>query len=159
MKSVCLLIVSLISVSCGESLSDMLDMGKNPYAKHKSDPVFATYVDSFKNEFNVRVSVPIILKEIEASKAGVCYVWSDGYREVQINSKYWYSFSEDQKEQIVFHELGHCVFNLNHDDSTLAVNEQCPNSIMRSYAFSEWEINHCYVPERTHYMENLHARL
>lgn len=152
------LVCLIASVGCGESLSDMLNMGRRPYTKHRTNPEFVPYVDSFEQQFNVKVNVPIISKQIDVNKAGVCYVWSDGYREIQINSRHWSYFSEEQKEQLVFHELGHCVFNLDHDDSSLEYKPNCPNSIMRSFVFNQYEIDNCYVPEKTHYMENLHAR-
>lgn len=159
MKSAYLPIVSLLlAVGCGKNLGDMLNMGKKPYTKHKTDATFSAYIESFEREFSVNVSVPVIFNSLEANKAGVCYVWSDGYREIEINSKSWSSFSEEQKEQLIFHELGHCVFNLDHDDTKISYKQYCPNSVMRSYMFSQWEIETCYVPENIHYMEVLHAR-
>lgn len=152
------LVCLILSVGCGNSLSDMLNMGKKPYTKHKTSPEFMPYVHSFEQQFNVRVNVPVISNKIDSNKAGVCYVWSDGYREIQINSQHWSSFSEEQKEQLVFHELGHCVFDLNHDDSRLQYRTSCPNSIMRSFMFNQYEIDNCYIPENAHYMENLNAR-
>jgi hypothetical protein len=159
MKSAYLPLVSLLLVvGCGKNLGDMLNMGKKPYTKHNTDPTFNTYIDNFEQEFKVNVSVPVIFKELDSNKAGVCYVWSDGYREIEINSKSWPNFSEEQKEQLIFHELGHCVFNLDHDDSRLEYKQECPNNIMRSYMFSQWEIDTCYIPENIHYMEVLDAR-
>ena len=98
------------------------------------------------------MKVPIVLKRIEQKYAGVCLVYSNGYREIQINSDYWYSYTPEQKEQLVYHELGHCVLNKEHDNT---LRENCPNSIMRSYMFNTYEINECYLPEHNHYMENL----
>lgn len=148
----------MLTVSCGKSLSDMLDMGKKPYTKQKSDPLFDTYIDNFEQRFSVTVRVPVVFKELDSSKAGVCYVWSDGYREININSEHWASFSEEQREQLLYHELGHCVFDLNHDDSRLDYRQSCPNSIMRSYMFNLYEIQNCYIPENIHYMEDLDAK-
>lgn len=150
------LISLLFNVSCGKSLSDMLNMGKKPYTKHNTDPIFTEYINNFNEEFAVKVSVPIILNDIDNSKAGVCFVWSDGYREIQINSKHWSSYSEEQREQLIFHELGHCVFNFNHDDSKMPDN--CPNSIMRSFMFNKWEVETCYLPQYNHYMEDFDAK-
>jgi hypothetical protein len=147
----------ILNTACGKSLSDMLNMGKKPYTKHKLDPEFLPYVQAFEQQFNIKLSVPIVFKQLHSSKAGVCYMWSDGYREIEINSTHWVNFSEEQKEQLIFHELGHCVFNLGHDDSNLEYKRTCPNSIMRSSMFNQHEIDSCYVPEKTHYMENLHA--
>jgi len=152
------LVCLMLNIACGNTLSDMLNMGKRPHTKHKTSPEFLPYVNSFEEEFAVKVRVPVISRKLDLSTAGVCYVWSDGYREIQINSMHWSNFSEEQKEQLIFHELGHCVFNLGHDDSMLEYRRDCPNSIMRSFMFNQYEIDNCYVPENSHYMEDLDAK-
>ena len=159
MRLTCLHIALLLfNVGCGKQLSDMFNMGKSPYKKRSSDPAFDSYVKAFSNEFKVRVSVPVIFNNIENNIAGVCRIWYDGYRQIEINSKYWFSFSEEQKEQLIYHELGHCVFKLGHDDSMLTTDKKCPNSIMRSFMFNAFEIDSCYIPKYEHYMEDLNAK-
>jgi hypothetical protein len=157
LRMLSILSVALI-VGCGKSLQDVISMGKKPYSKSKTNEVFRPYIRSFVEEFNVSVRVPIVLKKLHANKAGVCLVWSDGYREIQINSTHWQFFTEEQKEQLVFHELGHCVFDLDHDDSLMPNNSNCPNSIMRSFMFSPVEGADCYVPEYQHYVEDINAK-
>ena len=155
-------IVSLVSfalvIGCGTPFKDVVNMGKRSYNKSKTDELFRPYINNFIKQFDISVKVPVTLRKLDANKAGVCLIWSDGYREVQINSTHWQFFTEEQKEQLVFHELGHCVFNLGHDDSLMPSNDNCPNSIMRSSMFSRFEASNCYAPERIHYMENIDAR-
>lgn len=147
-----LLMLFLIS-SCGKNISDFIQGKGNP-KRGKTDPVFREFVDSFSQRFNISVGVPITFKPIEQKYAGVCLVYVNGYREIRINKIYWESYSREQKEQLIFHELGHCVLNRGHDDS-LIFNTNCPNSIMRSFMFSQHEINTCYLPNYNYYMEDL----
>ena len=145
------LILLFLLTGCGKNLEDFLKLNKT-VKRSKTDPIFAPFVDSFKREFKTSVKVPIVLKSLKDKYAGLCLVYSDGYKEIQINKKHWDYYSYEQKEQLIYHELGHCVFNKGHDDSLF---KKCPNSIMRSYMFSDYEINKCYLPEYEHYMEDL----
>ncbi len=149
------LIPLLLLIGCGQSIQDFLNINGSPIKKAKTDPTFNPFIESFNREFGVRVSVPIVFKAIESRYAGVCLKYSSGYKEIQINSTHWNNYSLDQKEQLIYHELGHCVFNRGHNDRMMEANTNCPDSIMKSYMFSLNEINNCYVPERNHYMEEL----
>ena len=146
------LIMLLLITGCGKNISDFLNINQPKFKKADTNPIFAPLIKSFESELGLTVKVPIVLKRIEQKYAGVCLVYSNGYREIQINSDYWYSYTPEQKEQLVYHELGHCVLNKEHDNT---LRENCPNSIMRSYMFNTYEINECYLPEHNHYMENL----
>jgi hypothetical protein len=149
------LIPLLLLVSCGKSMQDFLNINGSPIKKSRTDPTFNSFVESFSREFNVGVKIPIIFKNIETKYAGVCLKYSSGYREIQINPTHWKNYSLEQREQLIYHELGHCVFNRGHNDRVMEANTNCPDSIMRSYMFSLYEINNCYVPEYSHYMEEL----
>jgi SprT-like family len=145
-----IIIILLFLVSCGK-VNDMRAMDGE--LVHKSEPIFNTLARKFENEFNVAVKVPIIFSTtLERNIAGVCLVYSTGYREIQISRQVWFNQSEEQREQLVYHELGHCVLNKGHDDTTMG---ECPNSIMRSISFNDWEIDNCYIPDYNHYMEDL----
>jgi len=146
------LIMLLLITGCGKSLQDFIRIGQPKFKKASTNPVFIPFIQSFEAEFNREVNVPIVLGTIEQRYAGVCLVYSNGYREIRINKEFWDGYSYEQKEQLIYHELGHCVFNKGHDNTT---RDNCPHSIMRSYMFSEYEINECYLPEYEHYMHNL----
>jgi hypothetical protein len=152
------MIASLLGVSCGKQLSDFLNMGKTSHRKSVTDIRFEDQVIKFEKEFNVRVDVPIVFDKLDSGKAGVCSKWADGYREIQINPEHWSSYSDLEQEQLIFHELGHCVFDLKHDDSFMVAKPSCPNSVMRSYMFSAYETLQCYSPERSHYMEDINDK-
>jgi hypothetical protein len=153
------MIASLLGVSCGKQLNDFLNMGKTPHKKSITDVRFEDHIIRFENEFDLQVNIPIIFNKLESTKAGVCIKWSDGYREIQISPERWDEYSNLEQEQLLFHELGHCVFDLEHDDSMYMVAGYiCPTSVMRSYMFSWYEVQQCYVPERNHYMEDINGK-
>lgn len=150
-----LVFLLLLLVSCGNPVQDFLNVKGSPVRRSKTDPTFNQFVESFTKQFNVAVKVPIVLRNINPKYAGVCLKYSNGYREIQINSTHWKNYSLEQKEQLVYHELGHCVLNRGHNDKLMEANTNCPDSIMRSYMFNLSEINNCYLPEYNHYMEEL----
>jgi hypothetical protein len=149
------LFILLLLTGCGKNISDFLNKDDEPYKVSNTDPIFNKYVESFERNFKVKVNVPIVFKPIDNMYAGVCYTWTN-YREVNINKSLWKHFTEEQKEQLIFHELGHCVGDLPHDN--VHVNN-CPKSVMRSFMFSEFEIANCYLPNKNSYINELYNKL
>lgn len=146
-----LILILAFLVGCGK-LSDMLNRTDTPTPK-TTDSAFSEYVQSFELHFNKKVKVPINFNKLNPQYAGVCYVYSNGYREIEISKTSWDSMNHEQREQVIYHELGHCVLNKGHDDTMLV--DSCPKSIMRSVAFSRSEIDDCYVPDFDRYIKEL----
>ena len=48
--------------------------------------------------------------------AGQCKTYSDGRREIVIDSEYWQRADPLEREFLLFHELGHCVLDRDHND-------------------------------------------
>jgi len=136
-----------VLVSCGH---DVVEVNHAPNPKN-TDPIFNSYVSSFESLFSVSVNTPIVFGDV-GEYAGVCYKYSSGYSEIRINENNWEFLTEKQKEQLIFHELGHCVFDREHNDN---FDNGCPESIMRSYMFSQSEINDCYNPFFDDYIDEL----
>ena len=78
-----------------------------------------------------------------------CRVYSNGYfgwREIVIERAEWDKMGDYGREELIFHELGHCVFRLEHVEETRA--DDCAISIMYPYIFGDsW----CY----SHYRDEL----
>ena len=56
-----------------------------------------------------------ILKIVAFEHVGVCYYFSSGDREIEIDSTYWQAASEIRKRALVYHELAHCLCNRHHN--------------------------------------------
>lgn len=98
-----------------------------------------THFTNFEIEANAHgISIDIssidingYIQNIESSGTlGQCKSYSDGSQKVIIDDKYWNRITEKEKEYIVFHELGHCLLNREHND-TKDENGNC-KSIMQS---------------------------
>jgi hypothetical protein len=105
------------------------------------------YYSRFESYYGVDpsyVSAGFIDKiEGEESIVAVCKSWTSGHREILIEKGYWNQLNDYGREELVFHELGHCVFNRGHDNSTYQ--DGCPASIMNEYVFGE---SQCYIDYR-----------
>ena len=66
----------------------------------------------------------------DGTTVGQCQTSDQGNKRVFIDRAFWESFDHYEREFIVFHELGHCVLDRDHDDSVSSMNK-CA-SIMQS---------------------------
>lgn len=111
-----LLLGFLLLTSCG-----------SPYT---IDPDVLPYVQSFEKEFGVKVEFSIDLAPLNNGLSGVCYR-GEKYRHITIDKSYWDHASILAKEETVYHELGHCVFNFEHIDNYVNIDGVViPGSIM-----------------------------
>ena len=112
---------------------------------------FVEFVQQFERCYNVKVDVtirfademPIFLdSDLEDPTLAWCatYIFM-GIKEILIRREKWIGFDYNKRRLIIFHELGHCVGNIqDHDDSITVVDEELipiSNSIMNSL-ISDW---------------------
>lgn len=71
--------------------------------------------------------------------------------EIMIQSSFWVDATDLEREEIVFHELGHCVLSLQHDET---MESYGPITIMYPYTLGE----SIYKPKREHYIKELFTR-
>jgi hypothetical protein len=103
------------------------------------------YYDRFSEYYNVDpyyVSAEFVEEVGDERTVAVCRSWSNGYRQISIEIGFWSGLTDYGKEQLVFHELGHCVLNRGHNNS---VDNGCPESIMNDSAFGD---SKCYSDYR-----------
>ena len=79
----------------------------------------------------VRSKITGVIEELEEENvAGLCTYYSHAPNHVTIDLEFWNRFSDNFKEMIVFHELGHCILGRDHREGQLQ-DGKCI-SIMRS---------------------------
>jgi len=131
------------------SLSFILaSCGKGEYDKEKlfefkeSNPEFQYYQDAFAKELFAR-SGRVVLKEVrinlveklELGRIGICKDWGS-VGEILIRRDWWESerISDDTREKLIFHELGHCLLSRGHYDEKVG---NRPVSIMNTYVTND----------------------
>lgn len=93
---------------------------------------FKLYIKNFENKYNVKVNTIFEFANLTETKEfkmiGKCNILFDI---ISIDKESWFQLNNIEKEWLIFHELGHCHFYLDHFDEL--DNKGCPKSIMHSF--------------------------
>lgn len=119
------------------------------------DEALLETVNTFKQRYGVSdLAMNIKFSDQSGNIAGICMSWSTGQREIQIDPTWWEYFGKYGKEELMFHELGHCWFGLGHSsNNTTYLSSSIPESIMYPYVFGDYWF---YLPNREYYFTQLH---
>lgn len=103
------------------------------------DPDFKQLALNFSTEMQVDISdITIIYSNLDPNITGECLRFPD-YGLIHINPIYWPRFSPFGKEELLYHELGHCALYLPHDLNLISYKgDNIPASIMFPIAFGEY---------------------
>ena len=169
MKQLLSILSLLLFVSCGVKLDHLETEDYQGNGRRSQELV--TLIQQFEEDMGVRIdpNLDITIEDelVDISNSNVDAVcWSNSYTgdgvRVEIRRSSWKRLTRDadndeesqaSQEQLLYHELGHCVLN------RLDVYESltCPSTIMSGYTFSPWQIRNCYIPEesRRDYLDEL----
>jgi hypothetical protein len=120
------------------------------------DPAFTDYVNSFETATSHSVKSGISFGDAGQGNAGFC---NFSQQQIQIDQTAWDSFGPDEREELIFHELGHCDFQLTHNLKKIAVpearfnnsDEQEPESLMYPVVLTAW----LWHEHRAYYVQQL----
>jgi hypothetical protein len=140
-----IILIALLFIGCGKPNSPT-----NPVVV---DPDLVPYFARFSQTIGVSTDgIAGQFATLRSPAVGLCTLYNDSRKVIQIDSDYWSKASDDQKEQLVAHECGHCAMGLQHIPT---VNEfNCPVSIMYPQVFGN---SHCYVENRDYYFQELRS--
>lgn len=154
-----ILILTALVVSCGATEAKDYRHVPTDDTYPRYDPrsfktIESDFIDTankFSTEFGVGLKdLSIGYRDFEGT-AGVCWSYSSGHREIWVSLNYR-KIKGAQKEQLLYHELGHCLLGLEHNDEH---EDERPESIMRSWAFNGYEIENYYTPTRPRYINEM----
>ena len=136
-KTILLLFILCIIVSCSKQndseISEELQIHFDSFASEAL--TYGIEID-FKD-----VDIDGYIENIEErGTLGQCKSYSDGSKKVIIDQPFWNQAAYDQREYIVFHELGHCVLDREHNDqedengNCLSIMQSGNNACMSGYS-------------------------
>lgn len=98
-----------------------------------SNPVFNKYIEQFEAYRGMRdqQNIAVAFESLEAPDVGKCIKYEDGRRVIKIDPYFWDNSVEIVKSALMFHELGHCELDLEHNKGKYS--DGCPVSIMNDY--------------------------
>lgn len=84
------------------------------------DPEFEEVLAEYQREKaqrtgeGVRAVAAVMVPDLEGNTVGQCRRWSNGDREIFIDQEFWNFATNSLREQLFFHEMGHCDLDLEH---------------------------------------------
>ena len=126
------LILSTFTVLFFQNCAKPFDVQASVNISYVTDPTFASFIEDFESYHKMSVGVPIVFDKLDPNLAGVCYRSFHGTEihgdYIKIDRDEWPKMSLYQQQNLIFHELGHCVLNREHTpvNSVLI----CPTSFM-----------------------------
>lgn len=111
---------------------------------------FQNYVNLFEQETNEKVTINIDYNKLEYPVVGVCITYTNGYKEIQVDRDGWIEFDENYREELILHELGHCILGRDHDNNLISSSLRTPKSIMYPYIFGN-----AYSRYKNYYLDEL----
>ncbi len=127
-----LILLPIFLIGCGNNKVPVIDVEFKPYVE-----LFRTYHVLHDKDYFYQISTDINFGYIaqpstESTILAFCMI---GQNYVIVDESHWHKASELQKEQLVFHELGHCELGRHHDDDVLSDGIQV--SLMNQYQLPE----------------------
>lgn len=111
-------------------------------------PYFKSFEElTHKSTSGVKAGFSSIPPENDKNILAYCY---PRFKAIAVNSNIWNTLGDLGKEQVMFHELGHCAGGLEHIDTLTAGG--CPLSIMYPAGFGD---TYCYFTFRSYYINEL----
>ena len=110
------------------------------------------YVKEFEKHYGKNIpNITIEFRDLPGNAKGLCNTIT---RKIYIDEDKWYGIGKLSQEELIFHELGHCVLGLGHD-FTIKSRDFCPTSMMyKDGAIVEG----CYEKDRDYFIKELFFR-
>ena len=155
MKTI-LLSVFILS-GCGAVIDDLRHKPTKDF-DWVSDATLTPYLQRFADYYKVKTSHIATeyadLNIDDKHTVGLCWSYDDGARKIQIDAEYWNVTTDNGKEQLIWHELGHCALNLEHDETLIYRDDygSIPKSIMYPSVFGD---SYFYEDLKDYYFKEL----
>lgn len=109
------------------------------------DEAFVSNASLFENIYDVRVTVTVkFTDDMPPDEYGLCQYYGQNDRRniIYINRAWWEQAGFYSRQQLMFHELGHCVLGLKHKQGLTPLGEyvNAPASIMYAVPFGEYGV-------------------
>ena len=86
----------------------------------KIDKEFLPYYNSFFNKIETtcpKIKKPnqliMVFNKLQNEEVGLCYIFPHK-NQIYIDSVFWRYATDDEKKQLIYHELTHCILNIHH---------------------------------------------
>ena len=136
----------------------LLACGKQPTTEPVLDVTgFEPYVQTFEKysrDFGHPVTVTnlrIQFGETQKQERAYCLLSADRPPTITINESKWSTLEDSEREELLFHEMGHCVLKRKHRSEVM--DGGIPESLMNPYAINRFT----YSAHQNYYLDELFA--
>ena len=168
MKIIFIGILFLVA-SCAQEMPESGDPRNRPYDIKNNELI--QFVDSFVDKLKESGRYKIhsskfnyLITEFETIEwgnenprmIGYCYRNGDGTKRIiRINPVFWANNQDNfaSKEELMYHELGHCILDRDHNDSKL-IDGKTPASVMNHYHIGQNSYEKYYVDYMVELFQN-----
>lgn len=163
-----ILSLAFLSVSCGDlSSGDLTNTNARTRATQNGsgsslalvDARLVPMVERFQKRYGKSIgNIPVQIRPLSNNRAGTCRLWYDGRREIIVAEQFYNDTKHDPflLQATVFHELGHCVLDRDHDwGKTTQKNDTIYKSLMYPYVFSSSTV---YEDNEQYYHDELFSK-
>jgi hypothetical protein len=114
------------------------------------------YIQRFEKFCNCKVDIPVTMAHLsrneESATIGVCYAFRAPkfFRKIELDQEYWDGADDLDRESLIFHELGHCVLDRDHDEEFAPSHIFIlrPRSLMYPVSFYQYRLHRMeYIKE------------
>jgi hypothetical protein len=108
-KTTCLVINLILFSACGEFHQEEVEIA----------PEFEAHVLDFQLRTGIKTKVKMVFNPIEKEDViAYCYNYNNVKKNyIEVDPEAYESLSDAEKEEVIYHELGHCVLNRRHDET------------------------------------------
>jgi hypothetical protein len=135
---------ALLATACRGEIKDLTNGELSPY-------VDRFFVAAGNKEMSFTENLTLDFGDRPGAN-GVCFRKSFEEHVITIRESYWRNITDAAREQLMFHELGHCLLNRDHRADLLKYGfYSLPVSVMYPSMFSDT----LYSPNRAYYLREL----
>lgn len=149
-----IILILLVLTGCNQNIKRQSELSLNKD--------LAPYVQEFI-QAGVSVGKRVVVDDLslhfsdrlDADVAGQCQPndkGTYGTPTILISTKYWPSLTEILRRQVMFHELGHCVLWLDHDETWVTIGQ---DYIPRSIMYPSMQNEYIYAVHWDYYVNEL----
>lgn len=119
-----LAIAAILLTSCGKPPVQSAEVV--PYLQAFNEQYSGLNVDAFKLDVELVDQLDGVSDESASHTPGECMPYNS--HKIELSRSLWDKMSDTMRKSLVFHELGHCVFNRVHLDTKYS--DGCPTTLM-----------------------------
>ena len=153
------LLALIFLVGCGKDAvmpSDFVFFPRREFTVTR-EPELEPYLRTFEEVVGRSTQhVSTSFAQLPFPSVGMCYLWSDGGRTIEIDPAFWALAPDTEKEALVWHEAGHCAMDLDHTEELIELDGvPRPRSLMYPHIFGAEDY---YIKHRDYYHTELRER-